>query len=65
MDWKTLRIMIQMPLIQLVDVPATFADVTRLIEDFGYKPNTSFTEGIARFIKWYKSFYVFNDPLKK
>jgi len=57
--------MIQMPLIQLVDVPATFADVTRLIEDFGYKPNTSFTEGIARFIKWYKSFYVFNDPLKK
>lgn len=40
------------------DVPATYADVSGLIEDFDYKPNTSHTEGIARFISWYKKFYT-------
>ena len=43
--------------IQAGDVPATYANIDGLIEDFDYKPNTSFTEGIARFIKWYKKFY--------
>ena len=43
------------------DVPATYADVTGLIEDFDYKPNTSHTEGISRFIRWYKDFYAVGD----
>jgi UDP-glucuronate 4-epimerase len=43
--------------LQLNDVPASYAGVTGLIEDFDYKPNTSHTDGIARFIKWYKKFY--------
>jgi len=44
--------------IQAGDVPATYADISRLIEDFDYKLNTSFKDGIARFIKSYKSFYT-------
>ena len=40
------------------DVPRTEADVTDLVENFGYKPNTSVHKGIERFMKWYKSFYM-------
>ncbi len=40
------------------DVPATWADVSDLIEDLGYKPNTPITEGIQKFIDWYRKFYT-------
>lgn len=43
--------------IQPGDVPSTYADVSELIEDLGYKPNTSIKEGISNFVDWYKSFY--------
>ena len=43
--------------IQPGDVPATYADVTDLIDDMGYKPATSIEEGIGRFIDWYRTFY--------
>jgi UDP-glucuronate 4-epimerase len=39
------------------DVPATFADVSGLVKDFNYKPNTDIKEGISRFVKWYREFY--------
>ncbi|WP_428026074.1 NAD-dependent epimerase [Arcobacter sp.] len=39
------------------DVISTFADVSDLIKDFGYKPDTSLEVGIDRFVKWYKEFY--------
>jgi len=39
------------------DVPASHADVTDLIEDMRYKPNTPIQEGIDRFIEWYLEFY--------
>jgi UDP-glucuronate 4-epimerase len=39
------------------DVPDTYADVTDLVNDVGYKPNTSVEEGIANFVKWYLDFY--------
>lgn len=39
------------------DVPDTFADVTDLIEDVGYKPDTSVETGIANFVAWYRDFY--------
>lgn len=39
------------------DVPATFADVTALYEDFGYKPGVTIEEGIARFVSWYMEYY--------
>jgi UDP-glucuronate 4-epimerase len=39
------------------DVISTYADVSGLIEDFDYKPNTSLKDGISEFVKWYKEFY--------
>ena len=39
------------------DVVSTYADVSDLINDFGYKPDTSLEVGIERFVKWYKDFY--------
>ena len=42
---------------QAGDVPATFADVDDLIRDVGFKPNTSITEGVDRFVRWYRDYY--------
>jgi UDP-glucuronate 4-epimerase len=39
------------------DVPATWADVSDLEADLGYKPATSIQEGVDRFIQWYREFY--------
>ncbi|MDT8400332.1 MAG: NAD-dependent epimerase [Bacteroidales bacterium] len=38
------------------DVPATWADVSSLIETIKYKPATPVKEGIRSFIKWYKEY---------
>ncbi|VAX08274.1 NAD-dependent epimerase/dehydratase [hydrothermal vent metagenome] len=43
--------------LQLGDVPDTYADVTDLIQDTGYKPNTSVEDGVARFVDWYRGYY--------
>ncbi len=42
---------------QAGDVPITYADVTDLQRDFGFKPATSLHEGIRKFARWYKEFY--------
>ena len=39
------------------DVVSTYADVSGLMEDFGYKPDTKLADGIGEFVKWYKEFY--------
>jgi len=39
--------------IQPGDVAKTYADVQDLIDDMGYKPNTSIDEGVKNFIDWY------------
>ena len=39
------------------DVPETYADVSALVKDVGYRPSTSVVEGIARFVAWYKDYY--------
>jgi UDP-glucuronate 4-epimerase len=39
------------------DVPATWANVDDLVEDFGYAPSISIQDGINRFVAWYKEFY--------
>ncbi len=39
------------------DVPATFADVTRLKEEFEFKPSTSVEDGVAAFVRWYRHYY--------
>jgi len=43
--------------IQAGDVPSTYADVSDLIKDLGYKPNTPIKEGISEFVDWYRVFY--------
>jgi UDP-glucuronate 4-epimerase len=43
--------------IQPGDVPATYADVSDLVANLRYKPETSVKDGIRAFISWYKSFY--------
>lgn len=39
------------------DVPETYADITGLAEDFGFKPSTPIGEGIERFVAWYRDYY--------
>lgn len=39
------------------DVPDTYADVSDLIQDTGYKPATPVEEGVARFVEWYREYY--------
>jgi len=43
--------------IQPGDVPATYADVSDLERDLGYKPNTTVAYGIKMFIQWYREYY--------
>ena len=35
------------------DVSQTYAEVSDLIEDYGYAPNTPIEEGLNRFVQWY------------
>ncbi|MCQ2485858.1 MAG: NAD-dependent epimerase [Clostridia bacterium] len=46
---------------QAGDVYQTYADVTPLIEKFGFKPSTSIDEGLGRFVEWYKNYYKIAD----
>ncbi len=41
------------------DVPQTYADVTELMNDFGFKPSTSIEEGLGKFAAWYKEYYKY------
>jgi UDP-glucuronate 4-epimerase len=39
------------------DVPDTFADVTELIRDVGYKPDTPIEVGVRKFVDWFRDYY--------
>lgn len=39
------------------DVPDTYADSNNLKTKFGYKPDTSVLNGVAKFVEWYKQYY--------
>ena len=39
------------------DVPATWADTTALQNLTGYRPYTSFKDGVARFVAWFRDYY--------
>lgn len=41
---------------QLGDVIRTYADVTELIKEFDFKPNTSIQKGIEKFVEWYNMY---------
>ncbi|MDC0863368.1 NAD-dependent epimerase [Candidatus Pelagibacter sp.] len=56
---KTLKIKAKinyLPL-QLGDVPDTYADISKIKNELGYKPKTSVEEGIKHFVKWYKKYF--------
>jgi UDP-glucuronate 4-epimerase len=42
---------------QMGDVPATWADASLLQALTGYAPRTSFREGVAKFVAWYRDYY--------
>lgn len=39
------------------DVPATWADATLLQRLTGYRPQTDFRDGIAKFVAWFRDYY--------
>lgn len=39
------------------DLYQTYADISRLEKEIGYKPQTTLHEGISKFIAWYLSYY--------
>ncbi len=39
------------------DVPDTYADVSDLVAQFDYQPQTDVAQGIARFVAWYRDYY--------
>ena len=43
--------------LQVGDVEHTYADVSDLERDVGYRPQVSIREGIERFVSWYREFY--------
>lgn len=42
---------------QMGDVPATWADASLLQRLTGYRPQTDFRDGIARFVEWFRDYY--------
>jgi UDP-glucuronate 4-epimerase len=42
---------------QMGDVQATWADIDDLIQDVGFKPNTTIEEGLEKFVAWYREYY--------
>ena len=43
------------------DVPQTFADVSDLMKDFDFKPNTPMNEGMELFVNWFKEYYRYEE----
>jgi len=39
------------------DVKETYADVSRLAAEYGFKPSTDIDEGLKKFVAWYRGFY--------
>jgi len=42
---------------QVGDVRETFADISAIERDHGFKPETSIDEGVPRFVKWYREYH--------
>ncbi|EIT84000.1 nucleotide sugar epimerase [Fictibacillus macauensis ZFHKF-1] len=44
------------------DVPATYADVTKLQQAVGFQPKTSIADGLQAFVDWYVDYYKIVQP---
>ena len=42
---------------QVGDVRETFADISAIERDHGFKPSTGIDEGVPRFVKWYREYH--------
>jgi UDP-glucuronate 4-epimerase len=42
---------------QAGDVKKTYADITETVRDFDFSPSTPISEGLPKFVEWYRSFY--------
>ncbi len=42
---------------QIGDVEETFADISAIERDHGFRPATSIDEGVPRFVRWYKEYH--------
>ena len=40
------------------DVPVTYADISGLERDFGFRPSTSIRDGLRKFAQWYRTYYL-------
>ncbi|MCI7040879.1 MAG: NAD-dependent epimerase [Lachnospiraceae bacterium] len=40
------------------DVYETYADVSELMKDYGFKPSTTIEEGLSRFAEWFLEYYI-------
>ena len=43
---------------QLGDVEESSADISKISSQTGYESTVEYKEGVSRFIKWYKSYYL-------
>jgi UDP-glucuronate 4-epimerase len=43
--------------LQAGDVPDTYADVEQLVLDVNYRPDTLITDGIGKFVDWYRHYH--------
>ncbi|MDE7282859.1 MAG: GDP-mannose 4,6-dehydratase, partial [Lachnospiraceae bacterium] len=43
------------------DVYRTYADVSGLMQDYDFKPDTTIEEGLSRFVEWYREYYKVNE----
>jgi len=46
------------------DALETWSDTTKL-QVLGYNPSTPISEGVRRFVEWYKNYYVHNNEIRK
>ena len=46
--------------IQPGDVPDTYSSISLLNKQLGYSPSTCVEEGVAKFVDWYREYYVEN-----
>jgi UDP-glucuronate 4-epimerase len=44
---------------QVGDVKETFADISAIERDHGFKPTTDISEGVPRFVAWYRDYHGF------
>ena len=60
---RELNIKAKMELLPLQpgDVPDSLASLKKIKLETGYNPEVSYKEGVNRFIKWYKSYYLKED----